>query len=385
MKILFVNEKCGYFGGVEQNIVDSASGLKCREHKCYLAYKSVTTRDTGKFKEHFNDCFPCTDFGSEPGDSLQKIIYSVQPDVIYLHKISDIAPFQQVPAKIRLVRMVHDHDLCCPRRHKYFLISGRICRHKADWRCWLDIAFVEKNNSSYRIVSINRKLQEMRRNYILHKLLVGSRFMKEELLQNNFPEDKVFILSPVVRMTDPVLSPVPDEPDILFVGQLIRGKGVDLLLKALKNISCRFSAYIVGTGNAEDKLKALCSKLGLEDRVKFTGWVAHERLGEFYSSARVVVVPSRWPEPFGMIGIEAMRHGRPVVGFDTGGIPDWLKHGTSGFLVPGQDALSMAKSIEHILLDTPLAARMGENALKDVRKKYSFESYLDQLESHLRT
>ena len=69
----------------------------------------------------------------------------------------------------------------------------------------------------------------------------------------------------------------------------------------------------------------LASKLKISDRVVFTGRVDHEKLESYYAAARLVVVPSRWPEPFGMVGIEAMARGRPVVAFDTGGIGDWLE------------------------------------------------------------
>ena len=343
MKILFVNEKCGYFGGVEQNIADTVEGLNSRGHECCLAYGEISARDPEPYKALFLETFPCREIAmikQAAAQGLEDILDRVSPDVVYFHKIPTMKPYMHLHPKIRTVRMVHDHDLCCPRRHKYFMFNGRVCRHKLDGRCWLDGAFLARDASSrsgFALVSIARKREEMRRNYHLHKLLVGSRFMREELLQNGFPEKKVFILPPVIRMENHSPSPVPEDPRILYVGQLIRGKGVDLLLHALKRLTCDFKATIVGTGNALSKLKALCSEMGLDDRVEFSGWVRNQDLGHFYSKARVVVVPSRWPEPFGMIGLEAMHHGRPVVAFDVGGIPDWLEHMKTGMLVPEQD------------------------------------------------
>ena len=179
-------------------------------------------------------------------------------------------------------------------------------------------------------------------------------------------------------------SPVPDGSHILYVGQLIRGKGVDLLLQALKGLTCDFRATIVGTGNAESKLKTLCTEFDLDNRVKFTGWVRNEDLGHFYSEAKVVVVPSRWPEPFGMIGLEAMHHGRPVVAFDVGGIPDWLDHMETGILVPDQDVGAFGKALQKILGENRLAAKLGQNGLRRVRDHYAFEGYLDKLEGCLK-
>ena len=116
----------------------------------------------------------------------------------------------------------------------------------------------------------------------------------------------------------------------------------------------------------------------------FSGWVRNEDLGNFYSKAKVVVVPSRWPEPFGMIGLEAMHHGRPVVAFDVGGIPDWLDHMETGILVPEQDVGAFGKALEKILGENQFAARLGQNGLRRVRDHYAFEGYLDRLEGCLK-
>jgi len=390
MKILFVNEKCGYFGGVEQNIADTVEGLNSRGHNCYLAYGEISARDLEQYKALFEKTFLCQEIGATTQETatqaLEEILGQISPDVIYFHKIPALKSFMHLLPEIRTVRMVHDHDLCCPRRHKYFMSNGRVCHHKLDWRCWLDGAFIARDPSSwsgFAFVSIGRKLREMRRNYHLDALLVGSRFMRDELFQNGFPEEKVRVLPPVIRMENQTPSAVPDDPQILYVGQLIRGKGVDLLLQAFKGLTCDFRASIVGTGNAESKLKALCNELGLDNRVDFLGWVRNEDLGHFYSKAKVVVVPSRWPEPFGMIGLEAMHHGRPVVAFDVGGIPDWLDHPETGILVPEQDVGAFGKALQKILGENRLAAKLGANGLRRVRDHYSFEGYLDRLEGCL--
>ncbi|MEA2040486.1 MAG: glycosyltransferase family 4 protein [Thermodesulfobacteriota bacterium] len=390
MKILFVNEKCGFFGGVEQNIADTVEGLRVRGHACYLAYGEISERDLEQYMALFAETFLCREMASITNDgnvqTIDDILGRVSPDVIYFHKIPELKFYMHLLERVHTVRMIHDHDLCCPRRHKYFISNGRVCHHRLDWRCWIDGAFIARSNTSrtgFAFVNIREKLKEMRRNYRIDSLLVGSRFMRDELLQNGFPKEKVHILPPVIRMENRTPSPVPTDPVILYVGQLIRGKGVDLLLHALQNLPCNFRANIVGTGNAELKLKALCTELGLNDRVHFSGWVRNEDLGQFYSEAKVLVVPSRWPEPFGMIGLEAMHHGRPVIAFGVGGIPDWLEHQKTGLIVREQDVSSLAKSLERVLTEPGLASKLGQNGLQRVRTKYSFELYIDRLILHL--
>jgi glycosyltransferase involved in cell wall biosynthesis len=102
-------------------------------------------------------------------------------------------------------------------------------------------------------------------------------------------------------------------------------------------------------------------------------------LDDYYARAAVTAVPSRWPEPFGMVGIEAMARGRPVVAFAVGGIPDWLEHGVTGLLAPEADTTALAQNLEHLLADPELAATLGANAATRVRERYRPDACLDQL------
>jgi glycosyltransferase involved in cell wall biosynthesis len=333
--------------------------------------------------ELFDGSFPCRELDGNSGDSLIKIAGNVNPDIIYIHKMSDVGILKPLLKKVRIVRMVHDHDICCPRRHKYFLLSGRVCRHKADWRCWLDGAFIGREDSRLLFININNKLREIRRNQKLELILVGSRFMQEELFQNGFQQSGVSILPPAVKQADQSFSKIPSAPEILFVGQLIKGKGVDLLLTALAKLEIPFNAVIVGDGNSRRELESLRDKLGLQESVQFKGWVNNSEIGKYYFAAKVVTVPSRWPEPFGMIGLEAMRYGRPVVAFNVGGIGDWLEHGETGLLVDEQDTGSFAKALKRIITDGEYASKLGRNAHKRVHEKYSFKNYIETLERFL--
>ena len=391
MKILFVNDQGGFFGGVEQNVADCATGLHSKGHEVYLAYGNEDgTRDHGGFQQLFAAARRCRELGGgNEAATFTDIVSETQPDCVYLHKVPAIKPFLEScrNADIRTVRMIHDHDLCCPTGYKYFRHSGKLCHHKAGWRCWADLGFLEKTKDGrlpVRYTSITAKIREMHANFELDALVVASNYMKQELLTNGCSEDRVHLLAPVVKLSlgcDPL--PVPSEPQILYVGQLLRGKGVDLLLDALNKVSVPFEAKIIGAGNAEVGLKTQTESLGLSDRVRFLGWAPNEELDAHYNAARVVVVPSRWPEPFGMVGLEAMMHGRPVVAFDVGGIPDWLDHEVTGLLAPEQDCDAFATALDHVLTEDHTAAAMGRAAFDRVGRAFGFGPYMDKLESML--
>jgi glycosyltransferase involved in cell wall biosynthesis len=108
-------------------------------------------------------------------------------------------------------------------------------------------------------------------------------------------------------------------------------------------------------------------------------------LQEFYKECSAVAISSVWPEPFATIGMEVMRYGLPVVAFDVGGISDWLIDGENGYLVPTGDCATYAVRLEMLLRDKEMARRMGENGLKLVNEKFSFESYIDDLEKMFAT
>ncbi len=391
MKILFVNDRGGFFGGVEQNVADCAAGLRAKGHEAYLAFGNDSgTRDAFGYHQLFQASKRCSELGGgNEAATFKDIVSKTQPDCVYLHKIPSIEPFLNVcrDAGVRAVRMIHDHDLCCPTGYKYFRRNGKLCQHKAGWRCWADLGFLEKTPDGplpVRYTSIRSKIREMHANFKLDALVVASEYMKEELLTNGCDEDRVHLLAPVVRLSlgcDPL--PVPSKPQILYVGQLLRGKGVDLLLDTLNKVRVPFEAKIIGAGNAEDKLKALTESLGLSDRVSFLGWAPNEELDAHYNDARVVVVPSRWPEPFGMVGLEAMMHGRPVVAFDVGGIPDWLDHNITGLLAPEQDCDAFAAALDRVLTEDDTASAMGTAAFDRVGSVFGFEPYMETLESVL--
>lgn len=389
MRVLFVSERLGFLGGVEQNVADTADGLRDRGHTCTLAF-GAPARGPEAYALHFDATVQCAEVGAPLGEgggtTFAEIVGQVNPDVVYFHKVPTLRFAREWYGRVRTVRMLHDHDLCCPRRHKYFVHNGRVCNHPMGWRCYADLAFVQRDPKAplgARLVSIEAKRRELSENRGVDVFVVASRFMRDELVMNGMGDAEIHICPPVTHLPNDDPPPLPAEPRILFVGQLVRGKGVDLLLRAMALLDEPWPATIVGTGNAADKLRALSARLGLESRVDFAGWIGRDRIGGYYGAASVLVVPSRWPEPFGMVGVEAMSLGRPVVAFAVGGIPDWLENEQTGLAVAEQDVKGLARALGRVLSDPSLASALGRQARATALSRYSFDAYLSSLESVL--
>ena len=182
-------------------------------------------------------------------------------------------------------------------------------------------------------------------------------------------------------MGDPDLrSTFSDRNLILYAGQIIRGKGVDVLLESLARVKSPFECIILGDGNHKEYCEDLSRRLGLSDRVHFKGFIPQEELKAYYRECSVVALSSVWPEPIATIGLEVMRYALPVVGFDAGGIKDWLKDGENGYLVPWMNRDAFAGRLDELLQDKEKARRLGENGLRFVSERYDFDSYIGDLE-----
>jgi glycosyltransferase involved in cell wall biosynthesis len=126
-------------------------------------------------------------------------------------------------------------------------------------------------------------------------------------------------------------------------------------------------------------LRVHANRLGISERVSFAGWLNGRALDTEFERASVVVVPSRWPEPFGIVGIEAMAHRRPVVAFRVGGIPEWLSDGTAGFAVAPFDTGKFSERLQWLLAHPAEAAAMGIEGRVRVERDFVAAAHLSRL------
>ena len=281
-------------------------------------------------------------------------------DEIVVHKCSDVSTLEKFPPE-KTVYYVHDHEPICPRSYAYTPLKRNCTRPGGVWPC-IFCAPLCRNWKP----ALNRVLSQERRKRAMagfKKLVVISEFMKGRLVANGIPAEKIVVESPKIESlrvgigSDRVADSTPtlndptstlNDPnhafvDLLYVGQLIRGKGVQLLLAAMARMKTPRTLDIVGTGNMEPKLKALAAELGIADRVRFDGFRQNPQ--DWMRAARCVVVPSFWQEPYGLVAAEAVALGRPVVAFAIGGLPEAC--GGKATLVPPGDIAALAKALEN--------------------------------------
>lgn len=173
----------------------------------------------------------------------------------------------------------------------------------------------------------------------------------------------------------------PERCGVIFVGRLERYKGIfDLLEVATRLPDVPFT--IIGTGNAEDELRVRITDQGLSN-ITLTGKLPREQIVDHLAQHRVMVVPSRWHETFGLTAVEGMAAGLPVVVTQMGGLPEVIEDGSTGWAVTAGDLETLTDRVAELARDRGLADQMGTAARTRARTVFSEEAYTTRLTRYL--
>lgn len=172
---------------------------------------------------------------------------------------------------------------------------------------------------------------------------------------------------------------------LLFVGRIEPLKGVDILLEAAARLAGGPAPQVVivggdATGESETaRLRSLAAEIGLDGRARFIGPVEHERLPLYYNAADVCVVPSYY-ESFGLVALEAMACGTPVVASRVGGLNETVRDSETGFLVPSHEPVAFADRIATLLADERRRRAFGQ-AAREAVSAFAWSNVADAIES----
>ncbi|HEU4557630.1 MAG TPA: glycosyltransferase family 4 protein [Longimicrobium sp.] len=312
------------------------------------------------------------------------------PDVVFSHNMRPLGLERGLLARWPVVKMMHAYAGTCiggEKTHQFPRVEP--CGRKFGPACLA--LYIPRRNGRLSLPYIAgewRWANEQNALFTRYAAVVtASAHMRREYVRNGVPDDRAHaipLFSSLAPADEP--APVPADFRILFLGRMTRLKGGDVLIRAVaraqRRIGRSLALTLSGDGPQRAEWQALARELGVE--ADFPGWVdADERL-RLIRSASVLAVPSVWPEPFGLVGLEAASQGVPAVAFDVGGIGEWLKDGDNGRLVPGDppraealaEALAWAAQHPHELV------AMRPRALAAARRM-SLDAHVGRLEGVL--
>lgn len=371
MRLAFLSPDWTPTGGIATHVRLVSGALAAAGHQVHVLYRYAS------------------DGGVVPGVSIEQLnpsperameqLLAFRPDIVHFHGVNDVAIETAARAEFPAIKTFHVFDYC-PSGTKFHHALDRDCTVKTSLACVAKQAYLRCTLSKrpsvwwqqYRYATTFNEY-----NRVYPQIIVASQFVKDEAVRTGYRDSQLSIVPYFTTLPD--AAPAPRPRHLLFVGRLTREKGVDLLCDALATLAGDWTCTVVGEGIASAKVRAHADRVGLGGRITFAGWLTGARLEAELSAASVVAVPSRWPEPFGIVGLEAMAHRRPVVAFRVGGIPDWLDDGVTGFAIEPFDTRAFASRIEWLFAHPAEAAAMGQAGRARVERQFDARAHLATL------
>lgn len=224
-------------------------------------------------------------------------------------------------------------------------------------------------------------------------VVVPSDFFKKILLERTICAEEKIIVFPSGGIDPSIFYPSPKiKADILklgYVGRIEYGKGWKEFILALSKLksSESFRGYIVGYGSLEHEMHDLISQCGLNDKIELIKGVTQSKLQYYYSLFDLLIFTTQLPESLGLVGLESMACGTPIIATDIGGVATYARNDHNGYLVAKGDVDGVVKAIERFVQsDEAEKLQMIDNCIETARK-YSIEtiyvSFLNDLRKHL--
>ena len=331
------------------------------------------------------------------------------PQLIYLHGLDDSDLEARVATIAPVVFFAHNYYATCVDGSKLFSFpSAKPCERAFGLGCLLN--FYPRRCGGLNPLTMARaysdKAARLRILREYRAILTASEHMRREYLKHGFAERMVHIVpypvcssrdhgrsgyvssdSPPADKNDHGRDEIPGhvhgtKPDggewrLLFAGRMTRLKGGSLLLDAIPAVAAALGRAVqlifAGEGPARAEWEALARVLEARNpnvRIEFAGWLDGGALDALANGVHLLVMPSLWPEPFGLVGPELGLKGIPAAAFAVGGIPEWLKDGINGYLAPADPptAHGLADAIVRCLRDAREYTRLRKGATEQASR-----------------
>lgn len=387
MRILIAHEALAGAGGVESYLSCLVPALLARGHRVAFLHHNPASEPGPTSLQHADvRTFGVADQGLAGALAGAR---AWQPQVCFSHNMRDLDIETALAGAFPMVKMMHGYFGTCiggQKAHGFPAVTA--CSRRFGPKC-LALYLPRQCGQRHPMVMLNGYAWASRQRKLFASyahVVVASEHMGDEYRRNGVPAERLTVapLFPTAPATD-VPRGLPDHPRVLFAGRMTRLKGGDVLVRAIAAAAARLHrpvhVTLAGEGPEKHAWQSLALRVGVT--ASFPGWVSGPDLTSLMREASVLAVPSLWPEPFGLVGLEAGLHGVPAVAFDAGGIREWLEDDINGRLVRQVgDAAALGAAIASVAGDPTVAARLGEGARR-VAVRLSLDAHVGCVEAIL--
>lgn len=308
-----------------------------------------------------------------------------QPDIVHVHNtIPQISPSVYAACHdlgIPVVHTLHNYKLICPGAYLYR--DGKTCedciRKAIPYPSIIHSCYRDSRSQTALAVAgltTNKALNTYQNHVDIYIAL--TRFARKKFIEAGLPVEKIAVKPNFVSSNIQVGA--HQGKYALYVGKLVEYKGIETLLNAWHLLGEDIPLKIAGQGPLEILLKS-----NLPNNVEYLGVLPRNEILELMQNASVLIVPSEWYEPFGMVIAEAFATGLAVIGSRLGGIPELVKEGLSGWLFDPQNPEDLANTVKQAWSDTNELRRRGNIARKQYEDYYSLEKNYQMITSIYKT
>jgi glycosyltransferase involved in cell wall biosynthesis len=368
MRILIAHEAAAGGGGVESYLAAVMPALLARDHQ--LAFLCGNSR-AQQGPTRLDQVAPSFSVADEGLTAVVERVRAWRPDVCFSHNMRQLEIDERLMSICAVVKMMHGYfGTCIGGQKAHAFPEVHPCARTFGLPC-LGL-YLPRHCGQLRPASMLRQFSWASRQHRLFRqysqVVVASAHMAREYHRNGLDENRVTTAPLFATVsTDEPPRTAPSEPAVLFLGRMTRIKGGEVLVRAAAHATRLLDRPVrlifAGNGPAERRWRDLARRVGVP--ASFHGWVSGPERVALLRSASLVAVPSLWPEPFGLVGLEAAVHGVPAVAFDVGGIGEWLEDEVNGRIVrePGSP-VALGSAIAQMLTGTRPLIQLGEGALR---------------------
>jgi len=389
MRILLVDRWSGGRDGPGVYIRELARGLLEGGHEPHLAYDEQRGPETvAAFKTHQVPGLNSRTPRPEALVRLRTLARELRPELQVVECL-DVPWFAEALSAVApLVFSLHTHTLTCPNWTRVLWRSGVLCARDFSPACLVQHYWggCGAGGGLGTLISNLRRCSDARRT-IRHftAFQVPSLYVGDTLIRAGVEPRRVLVVQYPAPLLDEGARHVGADPEpdrLLFLGRLDREKGSQVLLEACARLRVPFRLRIVGAADVDQNDRIVASMLSqpmLAGRCEILPPTPrHSDLSAYYAAAAIVVVPSLWGDPSPLVRLEAMAHGRAVIGFDSGGVASAIQHQVTGLVVPRGDVPALVAALEDLLRDPARARAMGRAGRRFVESRLQPRQHADQ-------